>query len=76
MSRGLKRKEQSQTKWDSFENVYETVVFTNACKIMSVCIEKKVYLINLFIYLFCLFVFLGPHLWHMEVPRLGVESKR
>ena len=23
---------------------------------------------------FCLFVclFLGPHLWHMEVPRLGV----
>ena len=24
-----------------------------------------------FIYLF-IFVFLGPHLWHMEVPRLGV----
>ena len=24
------------------------------------------------ILLFC-FVFLGPHLWHMEVPRLGVE---
>ena len=22
-----------------------------------------------------LFVFLGPHLWHMEVPRLGVESE-
>ena len=20
------------------------------------------------------FVFLGPHLWHMEIPRLGVES--
>ena len=20
-----------------------------------------------------LFVFLGPHLWHMEVPRLGVK---
>ena len=27
----------------------------------------------LFIYLF--FVFLGPHLWHMDVPRLGVESE-
>ena len=27
----------------------------------------------LFIYLFFgLFVFLGPHPWHMEVPRLGV----
>ena len=25
--------------------------------------------------LFCMsFVFLGPHLWHMEVPRLGVQS--
>ena len=23
--------------------------------------------------LFCLFVFLGPHSWHMEVPRLGVK---
>jgi len=24
----------------------------------------------------CLFLsFLGPHLWHMEVPRLGVESE-
>ena len=26
----------------------------------------------LFFVLFC-FVFLGPHLWHMEVPRLEVE---
>jgi len=24
---------------------------------------------------FCLFLFLGPHLWHMEVPRLGVKSE-
>ena len=23
----------------------------------------------------CLFVFLGLHLWHMEVTRLGVESE-
>ena len=26
-----------------------------------------------FIYLFIYFVFLGPHLRHVEVPRLGVE---
>ena len=26
------------------------------------------------IYLF-IFVFLGPHPWHMEVPRLGVEQE-
>ena len=30
----------------------------------------KIILINLFIYLF-----LGPHLWHMEVPRIGVKSE-
>ena len=21
------------------------------------------------------FIFLGPHLWHIEIPRLGVESE-
>ena len=31
--------------------------------------------IYLFIYLFLFFCFLGPHSWHMEVPRLGVESE-
>ena len=25
--------------------------------------------------IFKFFCFLGPHLWHMEVPRLGVESE-
>ena len=29
----------------------------------------------LFCFVFCLFVSLGPHLRHMEVPRLGVESE-
>ena len=29
--------------------------------------------INSFFFFF--FVFLGPLLWHMEVPRLGVESE-
>ena len=33
-----------------------------------------VYLQTLFMYL-CIFVFLGPHPRHMEVPRLGVESE-
>ena len=26
-------------------------------------------------FFFFLFVFLGPHLWHIEVPRLGVKSE-
>ena len=30
---------------------------------------------QVFIYLFIYFVFLGPHLWHMEGPRLGIESE-
>ena len=30
--------------------------------------------VMLFIF-YLFFVFLGPHLWHMEVPRLGVESE-
>ena len=28
----------------------------------------------LFIFIFCFF--LGPHLWHMEVPRLGVKLEQ
>ena len=28
---------------------------------------------NLFLFLFFIFCFLGPHLWHMKFPRLGVE---
>ena len=37
------------------------------------CALQEKSLIQIFIYFFCLFVFLGPHLRHMEVPRLGVK---
>ena len=30
------------------------------------------YCVSFFLFLF---VFLGPHLWHREVPRLGVKSE-
>ena len=33
------------------------------------------YLFCLFVCLFLLFCFLGPHPWNMEVPKLGVESE-
>ena len=36
--------------------------------VIHLCIHSM----NLFIYLVFLFFFLGPHPWHMEVPRLGV----
>ena len=32
-------------------------------------------LIQIFFFFFRRLVFLGPHLWHMEVPRLGVQSE-
>ena len=39
-------------------------------------INSIILFIYLFTYLFIyLFIFLGPHSWHMEVPRLGVESE-
>ena len=36
--------------------------------------EKLNWCIRVFVSLF-VFAFLGPHLWHMEVSRLGVESE-
>ena len=33
------------------------------------------YFLNFFVFFFFFFAFLGPHLRHMEVPRLGVESE-
>lgn len=50
VSRGLERKEKSHTKWDSSENVYETVISMHACKIMSVCIKNLFYSIIKFLF--------------------------
>ena len=33
------------------------------------------YILFYFLVFFFFFVVLGPHLWHLEAPRLGVESK-
>ena len=29
----------------------------------------------MYLYFVLFFSFLGPHLWHMDIPRLGVESE-
>ena len=31
--------------------------------------------VSFFLFVFLFLSFLGPHLWHMKVPRLGVESE-
>ena len=36
----------------------------------AVCWDQVVFFFIFYFY----FCFLGPHLWHMDVPRLGVES--
>ena len=33
------------------------------------------FLFGSFFFYCCLFVFVGPHLWHIAVPRLGVQSQ-
>ena len=45
---------------------------TNFKAIPDRYIQDPIVSMNLFIYLF-IFVFLGPHLHHMEVPGLGIE---
>ena len=30
---------------------------------------------QIYLFIYCPFVFLGPHPWHMAVPRLGVKSE-
>ena len=49
---------------------------TRSCNIES-CYGKSgfVFWFLVFFLVFLFFVFLGPHLWHMEVPRLGVQSE-
>ena len=37
--------------------------------------ELYFFLIFIFVFLFLFCFFLGQHPWHMEVPRLGVESE-
>ena len=41
-------------------------------KALAAKLDKNVSFVCVCVYV-C--VFLGPHLWHMEIPRLGVESE-
>ena len=47
-------------------------------KIKFVTVSSNAYHFPIYFYFisfYCIFCFLGLHLWHMEVPRLGVEYK-
>ena len=56
-------------------NIYSSLMIASLLYIV-VCLE--LFLIsetNIGLFNFILFLLLGPHLWHVEVPRLGVESE-
>ena len=48
-------------------------------QIHFLCASREVLIVFRVVVVFCLFVlgffFLGPHPWHIEVPRLGVEEE-
>ena len=39
------------------------------------CKEQKVFVLSVCVFGFVYLFFLGPHLWHMEILRLGTESE-
>ena len=42
---------------------------------LSLNLKRTVLVVLLYVSLLTPFFFVGPRLWHMEVPRLGVESE-
>ena len=49
--------------------------FPFVCSITSFKDKFKSYLFKVFCFFVFFFAFSGPHPWHMQVPRLGVESE-
>ena len=59
-------------KPDSNSKAYKEVKNTDKCSYTGKYKSQYYYIFYLFIFLFFVFLpFLGPLLWHMEVPRLG-----
>ena len=57
---------------------YDTATEEYVCDSSDLLWHPLLFPLSVFFFLFvCLFVliFLGPHLWHVEVPRLGAESE-
>ena len=47
--------------------------FSDHARSLILCATRELLFCHFFSFLSFLFVFVGPHLWPMEVPRLGVE---
>ena len=53
----------------------EDPIFPNLFLILMIRLTLFLFLSFFSFFFFCLLPFLGPLLWHMEVPRLGGESE-
>ena len=62
----------SPTCWSIQSFDYSFIQNSTQLFSLLICFKVQIFLLIYFIYLF---LFLGLHLWHMEVPRLGVESE-
>ena len=75
----IQHKEYSQqycnnSVWGHVTNCHDPLtMYTNIKSLWSMPETNIVLTSSMLFHLISLFVFLGPHLLHMEVPRLGVE---
>ena len=62
--------------WSHFSCIHTSVIseYKFALQAINCIFQSWGFPFHLFMYL-CIFKFLGPNPWHMEVPRLGVKSE-
>ena len=57
--------------------IFLRITFDLVWQVYQLCFCQDI--LRILVYVFCFvlfcFCFLGPHWWHMEVPRLGVQSE-
>ena len=61
-------------KGNGWEQIHQVSIILSKFKDWGRVSRVHVNDLHLFIYFYSIFIFLGPHLWHTEVPRLGVAS--
>ena len=72
----LRWDEEEQSKWQPKDGKYclqNQNPSVRVCPAWSGSVHWLQVFFSVFSFCFVLFCFLGPHLWHMEVPRLGVK---
>ena len=58
-----------------FPSISPFISVSICCMYLGACTLRRVISSSGIVSFFFLFCFLGPHLWHIEVPRRGVKSE-